>query len=123
MKPLRPCDGDHPKDAVSDGPTEIARSPANSGEPDHYNSLDAVKREAFALLSRGVSDRRSGFHTPLVVTHGLDGFPAARTVVLRGFDPNVRTITIHSDIRSGKAAEIIENDRAAAVFYDARKRF
>ena len=122
MKPLSPFDGDHPRDTVSDQATEIARPPANSGEPYHYNCLDAVKREAFALLSRGVSDRRSGFHTPVLVTHGLDGFPAARTVVLRGFDPNLRTIAIHSDYRAGKVADITGNNRAALVFYDPRKK-
>ncbi len=122
MKPLSPCDGSHPENAASDRATEIARPPADTGEPDHYNCLEAVKREAFALLSRGASDRRSAFYTPVLVTNGLDGFPAARTVVLRGFDPNLRTITIHSDYRSGKVAEITGNDRAAAVFYDPRKK-
>lgn len=122
MKPLSPFDGDHPEEAVSDRATEIVRPPADSGEPDHYNRLDAVKREAFALLSRGVSDRRSAFHTPVLVTHGLDGLPAARTVVLRGFDPNLRTISVHCDYRSGKVREIMNNDRSAAVFYDVRKK-
>jgi len=122
MRPLSPFEGDHPDASVPDRAAEVARLPKGAGEPDHYNCLDAVKREAFALLSRGVGDRRSAFHTPVLVTHGLDGFPAARTVVLRAFDPNVRTITIHSDCRSGKMAEITKNDRAAAVFYDARKK-
>ena len=122
MKPLSPCDGSHPENAASDRATEIARPPANTGEPRHYNHLEAVKREAFALLSRGANDRRSAFHTPVLVTNGLDGFPAARTVVLRGFDPNLRTISFHSDCRSGKVAEITGNDRAAAVFYDPRKK-
>ena len=48
--------------------------------------------------------------------------PAARTVVLRGFDANLGAIAIHSDYRSRKVAEITKNDRAAALFYDPRKK-
>lgn len=122
MKALSPFDGDHPEDAVSDRAAEVARLPKGSSEPDHYNCLDAVKREAFALLGRGASDRRSALHTPVLVTHGSDGFPAARTVVLRGVDPNLRTIAIHSDYRAGKVTDITGNNRAAVVFYDPRKK-
>lgn len=86
--------------------------------PAHYGSLEAIEREAFALLSRGANDRRSACHTTVFVTSGLDGCPAARTVVLRGFAPEPPMISFHTDIRSGKIAELAENDRAAAVFYD-----
>lgn len=84
--------------------------------------LDAVRRQAFALMARGVSDRRSPFHTPVLVTNGLDGSPAARTVVLRGFEPARRHLIVHTDRRSGKVAELSADDRAALVFYDARNR-
>jgi hypothetical protein len=75
--------------------------------------------QAFALLSRGVADRRSPFHAPTLATRGLDGAPCLRTVVLRGFDPAARVLRIHTDRRSGKAAEIAADPRAALHGYDA----
>jgi hypothetical protein len=75
--------------------------------------------DAFRLLSRGVADRRSAFHTPPLATRGLDGAPSLRTVVLRGFDPATRVLRIHTDRRSPKAAEILADPRAALHAYDA----
>jgi pyridoxamine 5'-phosphate oxidase len=84
--------------------------------------LDQVLWSAFALLARGVSDRRSAMHTPALVTLGTDGWPAARTVVLRGFDAASRRLTFHSDGRSRKIAELERNPRVAVLFYDARAK-
>ncbi|WP_198372559.1 pyridoxamine 5'-phosphate oxidase family protein [Roseomonas rosulenta] len=75
--------------------------------------------DAFRLLSRGVADRRSPFHTPTLATRGLDGAPDLRTVVLRGFDPATRLLRIHTDRRSAKAGEIAADPRAALHGYDA----
>lgn len=93
---------------------------AKDAEPGHYRDLGAVRHEAFRLLSRGVVDRRSAFHTPGLVTLGQDGFPEARTVVLRGFDPDAGSVTIHTDRRSRKIPEVIANRRVSLLFYDAR---
>lgn len=93
-----------------------------SAQPEHYNDLGAVQREAFGMIGRGVADRRNAFHTPVFVTNGVDGFPAARTVVLRGFDPQQRTITFHTDRRSSKVAELWGDPRVAIVFYDANRK-
>ncbi|BDG72198.1 pyridoxamine 5'-phosphate oxidase family protein [Roseomonas fluvialis] len=75
--------------------------------------------QAFALLSRGVADRRSPFHTPTLATRGLDGAPSLRTVVLRAFDPAARLLRVHTDRRSGKVGEIAADPRAALHVYDA----
>ena len=72
------------------------------------------------MIGRGVADRRHAFHTPVLATNGVDGFPAARTVVLRGFDPRQRTLIFHTDRRSTKIAELSADPRVAVVFYDAR---
>ena len=55
-------------------------------KPPFFDDLDASLAHAWRLLTRGVNDRRSGFHTPAIVTVGLDGAPAMRTVVLRHVD-------------------------------------
>jgi hypothetical protein len=87
--------------------------------PSHADDLAAARAEAFALLARGVADRRHPFHTPTLATLGLDGAPRARTLVLRGFDAPSRTLRLHSDARSDKVAELARDPRAALHLYDA----
>lgn len=87
--------------------------------PAHADDLAAVRAEAFALLARGVADRRSPFHTPTLASIGLDGAPRARTLVLRGFDAPSRTLRLHSDARSDKRAEFARDPRACLHLYDA----
>lgn len=86
--------------------------------PAFADDLAATRAEAFALLARGVADRRSPFHTPTLATIGLDGAPRARTLVLRGFDAPTRTLRLHSDARSGKQAELMHDPRACLHLYD-----
>lgn len=88
----------------------------------HVDDLEAVRADAFAMIGRGVSDRRHAFHTPVLVSYGVDGFPAARTVVLRGFDADARTLVFHTDVRSRKVAELQSDPRVAVVFYDDRQK-
>ena len=88
--------------------------------PAPNDSLDDVLTHAFAMLSRGVADRRSPFRSPAFVTAGLDGAPQVRTVVLRGFEPAVRTLRMHSDRRAEKIAELARDPRAAVHVYDAQ---
>jgi len=71
------------------------------------------------MLARGVGDRRSAFHTPMVATVGLDGAPKVRTVVLRAVDVGARTLRFHTDCRSEKAGEITANPQMAIIGYDA----
>ncbi len=67
--------------------------------------LNDIKAEAFRCLSRGVADRRSPFRHPALGTIA-DGRPSVRTVVLRAWDAGLRRITVHSDIRAAKIAEV-----------------
>jgi pyridoxamine 5'-phosphate oxidase len=83
------------------------------------DDLDTLLTTASALISRGVADRRSGFHTLQVATLGLDGAPKIRTVVLRAYDAATRTLRFHTDRRSPKVAEITRDPRVALHFYDA----
>ncbi len=81
--------------------------------------LPGTLAEAFRLLSRGVADRRHPFHTPTLATLAADGAPAARTVVLRGFDTTARQLRIHTDRRAAKVAELAAHPRASLHLYDA----
>lgn len=82
--------------------------------------LPEVLAGSLRLFSRGVADRRSPFRTPSIATAGPDGVPAIRTMVLRGFDPAARRLTLHSDRRAAKLADIARNPRVAVHVYDAR---
>jgi len=86
--------------------------------PAHADDLAKIRTAAFALLARGVADRRSPIHTPTLASIGLDGTPRARTLVLRGFEATTRTIRLHSDRRSGKFAELTQDPRCALHGYD-----
>ena len=88
-------------------------------QPRHYWDLATARHEAFARFDQGVHDRRSAFRTPLLVTRASSGFPAVRTVVLRGFDAATRKLAIHTDRRSDKVSEIAADPRIALCVYDA----
>ena len=90
--------------------------------PRFYDDLDASLLEAWHLLRRGVHDRRSPFHTPAVATLRDDGFPTARTLVLRAVDERQRHLRFHTDARSAKFREISADPRVAVHFYDASRK-
>ncbi len=90
--------------------------------PAHYDDLDAGLAHAWAMLARGVADRRSAFRTPTLGTIGVVGSPQVRTVVLRGCDVGRRTLRFHTDLRSGKVAELQLRPLAALHFYDAGQK-
>ena len=91
-------------------------------KPPFFDDLDASLAHAWRLLTRGVNDRRSGFHTPAIVTVGLDGAPAMRTVVLRHVDEAQRRIRFHTDARAPKLAELAREPRLGALFYDFKSK-
>jgi hypothetical protein len=87
--------------------------------PAWYDDIDVAGIEGWRMLVRGVGDRRSGLHTPMVATLGRDGRPRNRVVVLRAVDPENWTIRFHTDRRSEKFAELVADPRCALTAYDA----
>lgn len=87
--------------------------------PPFYNDLAATLAEAWAMLARGATDRRTAFHTPAVATIGRGGEPEVRTVVLRAVDVARRELRFHTDVRSRKVAELRHDPRISLLFYDA----
>lgn len=90
--------------------------------PAHYDDLDEILDEAWRLISRGVKNRRSPFHTPTVVTVGHGGRPSVRTVVLRGTDRPRGRLRFHTDRRSALVGHLSENDALAMHVYDSPRR-
>ncbi len=86
--------------------------------PSYYNELDGSLAQAWALLSRGVADRKAPFHTPSIATVDAQGAPHVRTVVLRACEVPSRALRFHTDMRGEKVAHIAANPRVAMHFYD-----
>ena len=82
--------------------------------PSLPSTLIETRDDLFRRLARGVADRRSAFRTPALVTVG-----GARTVVLRAWDAPTRTVTIHSDVRAAKIADIRADPRVSLHVWDA----
>lgn len=91
-------------------------------EPDFYDSLDLSLAQSWACLEDGVINRRSGFHTLVAATIGVDGAPRARTVVLREADRAGRIIRFHTDRRSPKFQELKHDPRISLHGYDAKQK-
>ncbi|KMO12312.1 pyridoxamine 5'-phosphate oxidase family protein [Methylobacterium platani] len=89
--------------------------------PPFYDDLAGCLDETWRRLEEGAA-HQSGFHTPALATIGRDGAPRLRTVVLRGVDRTLRTLRVHCDARSGKAAEIAADPRAALHAYDPKAK-
>ena len=73
------------------------------------------------MIGRGVQDRRTAFHTPVLSTSSPDG-PQARVLVLRAVDVPTRCLTFHTDTRSAKLPELAGDARVALTFYDAARK-
>lgn len=71
-------------------------------------------------LVRAQHDRHHSWRTPVLATQGLDGFPQARTVVLRQADIANWTLTAFTDTRSPKCAELSSQPQAQLVFWSTR---
>jgi pyridoxamine 5'-phosphate oxidase len=87
--------------------------------PAFADDIMASLQEAFRLLADAVPNRRSAFHTPTIASLDDTGAPSLRTVVLRGFDADARSLRFHTDRRSDKARGIARDPRVMMHFYDA----
>lgn len=73
-------------------------------------------------LAAAAGSARHGLHLLTAATVGTDGFPAARTVVLRHADPIHREIRFHSDVRSSKVASLRQRPAIMLHWYDPALR-
>lgn len=97
-------------------------APRQRPRPVYADDLAESRAEAFRLLSRGVADRRSPLHTPVLGTVDNALLPTLRTVVLRAFDPERRVLHVHTDLRSAKHAHLVARPDVALLFYDPGHR-
>ena len=85
------------------------------------DTLVEVLSKTFKLLTEGVTNSKSVFHTPTVSL--LDQYTIKnRTMVLREFSPNERMLRFHTDYRSSKIHQINVNPNASIHIYDPSEK-
>ena len=77
-----------------------------------FQKLDDFLNFGLAQISRGKADKKSPARHPTFVTSSGDGFPNARTLVLRRSDRKNNQIEFHTDTASSKILALEENPRA-----------
>ena len=77
-----------------------------------FQKLDDFLDFGWAQISRGKADKKSPARHPTFVTSKADGFPNARTLVLRRSDRKNNQIEFHTDTASSKMLALEENPRA-----------
>ena len=90
--------------------------------PSWQDDLPGTLAACWSFLARGVVDRRSGFHHPVISSIGLDGAPRSRVMILRGVDIAARSLRVHTDMRSEKIAEWRADPRVFILGYDAGQK-
>ena len=85
-------------------------------------TLDGILDEAFALLAAATKDRAAPFRTVTLATVAAGGGPDVRIVVLRSFDPAGRRLSVHTDARSAKVAQIQAHPAVALLAWDPVRR-
>jgi pyridoxamine 5'-phosphate oxidase len=86
-----------------------------------YNLTD-LEKDCWIRLLNGSLKGRDPMHNPTVANineHGVN----LRTVVLRKVNTEEKTLTFHTDIRSGKWDELNKNDNISWLFYDTAGRY
>ncbi|MBN2629642.1 MAG: pyridoxamine 5'-phosphate oxidase family protein [Rhodobacteraceae bacterium] len=81
--------------------------------------LHRLHAQVWARLVRGVGDRHAPARHPTLATVSPEGWPEARTVVLRAADPLAGSVDIHTDLRSAKVVSLRANPRATLHVWDA----
>ncbi len=83
------------------------------------HSLPALYQEVWTRLQRGIHDRRAAARHPTLATVCPDGRPRARTVVLRRADKAEGSLSIYTDLRSGKIADLQKTAWAELHVWDS----
>ena len=77
-----------------------------------FQKLNDFLNFGWAQISRGKYDRKSPARHPTFVTSGVDGFPNARTLVMRRSDRKNNQIEFHTDNTSSKMMDLKKNPNA-----------
>lgn len=85
-------------------------------------TLQDIEKDCWLRILNGSLKGKDAFHTP-TIANVKDGIANIRTVVLRQVNTKAKTLSLHTDIRSGKLNAVQENNNLSWHFYDASSRF
>lgn len=85
---------------------------------DWFETLEGLHAQVWRSLSRGVSDRGAPSRQLTLATVSPDGWPEARTVVLRRAVQDQSLLEVYTDIHSDKIASLKATPRAALHIWD-----
>ncbi len=83
--------------------------------------LPALEKDCWLRLLNGSLSFKNPFHHPVVANSNAEGVNM-RTVVLRKVDTEKKELAFHTDIRSGKWAEIQADNKISWIFYNPAGR-
>ena len=86
--------------------------------PAYYDDLALSFEEAWNLIDAGVTNRNSPSHMPTVGTVDALGMPQLRIMILRDVSRDARTLRFHTDSRSIKAEQLLQNPATSVLIYD-----
>lgn len=86
-----------------------------------FETCEGVLAKVWDTLGLGVADAKHPARLPTFATMSPDGWPEARTVVLRSADRNASEISLHTDLYSDKIKGLRETPRAALHIWDAKQ--
>ena len=86
-------------------------------ENDFYDDLSGVLERSWRLLKQAINDSTSPARTPVLISVSADGLAQGRTVVLRTFNRQQRQVTIYTDVRSAKVAQLRTQPACTLVAY------
>ncbi|MFZ3582605.1 pyridoxamine 5'-phosphate oxidase family protein [Loktanella sp. DJP18] len=83
-----------------------------------FEALDGLHQQVWRCLSLGVTDRDASARQPTLATISPDGWPEARTVVLRRAVSSEALLEVYTDSASDKIASLQRTPRAALHVWD-----
>jgi pyridoxamine 5'-phosphate oxidase len=89
-------------------------------QPSELLSARELKERIWQELTRCALDKHHEWRSPVLSTVGLDGTPQARTVVLRQANKAAQTITIFTDKRTPKVAELVKQPSGVITCWSKR---
>lgn len=85
---------------------------------DWFETTQGTWAQLWHTLARGVADASHPARRPTLATVSPEGWPEARTVVLRTATPDAAEVTAHTDLYSDKMQSLANAPRAALHVWD-----
>jgi pyridoxamine 5'-phosphate oxidase len=86
---------------------------------DWFETLDGLHTRVWDRLVRGVGDKKAPARHVVLATQSADGWPEARTVVLRHANREEGVLEVHTDLNSDKVASLRHLPRATIQVWDS----